>query len=133
MTEKEFIEKATELIKQIVNAIADKKYTALASLAKIDLNWSSWLDLEETPESACLGFGQWLEEQLAMWEEDEQRSFVVDHFDESCLEEIKLWADNTSSVTYFPTNSGERLDFVFEIDLKIDQNNEIIAALDVNA
>ena len=46
MTEKEFIEKATELIKQIVNAIADKKYTALASLAKIDLNWSSWLDLE---------------------------------------------------------------------------------------
>ena len=60
MTEQEFIVKITELIKQIINIIADRKYIELASLVQIDLSWSSWLDLEETPENACLGFGKWL-------------------------------------------------------------------------
>ena len=132
MTEQEFIVKITELIKQIINIIADRKYIELASLVQIDLSWSSWLDLEEAPENACLGFGKWLEQQLATWEEDEKRKFIVDHFDKSCLGKIKLNADNTSFVTYFPTNSGERLDFVFEMDSRLENNNQIVASFDIN-
>ena len=132
MTEQEFIVKITELIKQIINIIADRKYIELASLVQIDLSWSSWLDLEEAPENACLGFGTWLVEQLAMWEEEEDKKFVVDHFQKSCMGKIKLNADNTSFVTYFPTNSGERLDFVFEMDSRLENNNQIVASFDIN-
>ena len=30
-----------------------------------------FINKEPTPENACLGFGKWLVEQLALWEEDE--------------------------------------------------------------
>lgn len=128
MTEQEFIVKATKLVKQIVDAIADKEYAKMASFAQID---SSWVESEQTQEEAFLAFGVWLDEQLAMWEEDEQRKFVVDHFDESCLEDIEL-INNRSFVTYNPTNSGEELDFWFEIIFEIENNEQIIATFNIN-
>lgn len=129
MTEQEFTIKATELVKSIVNNIADKKYAELAAVAQID---SSWVKPGQTQEQAFLEFGKWLDEQLAMWAEDEEREFVIDRFDESCLEEIEPEDDNRAFVTYNPTNSGEELDFWFEISLVVEDNYQITATLNVN-
>lgn len=129
MTEQEFVTKATDLTKQIVDTLADKEYAKLASLAQID---SSWVEEGQTQEEAFVSFGEWLDGQLAMWEEDEERSFVVDHFDESCLEEIVLEEDNTSFTTYNPTNAGEELDFWFELKYQIENDEHIIVTLNVN-
>lgn len=129
MTEQEFTIKATELVKSIIDSIADKKYAELASIAKID---NSWIKPGQTQEQAFLEFGKWLDEQLAMWAEDEEREFVIDRFDESCLEEIEPEDDNRAFVTYNPTNSGEELDLWFEIDIKAEENGRMTAALNVN-
>ena len=129
MTEQEFKSKATELVKVIVNNIADKKYDELAAVAQIH---SSWVESGQTQEQAFLEFGKWLDEQLAMWAEDEEREFVVDRFDEACLGDIDLEEDNTSFTTYNPTNSGEELDFWFEIDFKVEENGPITATFNVN-
>ena len=67
-----------------------------------------------------------------MWEEDYDEKYVVDHFDESCLDEIELENDNTSFVTYRPTNAGEELDFWFEIEFKVEEDGRITAIFDVN-
>lgn len=128
MTEQEFSIRVTELVKQIVDAIADKEYAKLASFAQIA---SSWVEPEQTQEEAFLALGEWLDEQLAMWEEDEEREFVVDHFSESCLGDIEL-EDNKSFVTYNPTNSGEELDLWFEIIFEIGNNDQISAIFNVN-
>lgn len=129
MTEQEFKSKATELVKVIVNNIADKKYDELAAVAQIH---SSWVESGQTQEQAFLEFGKWLDEQLAMWAEDEEKEFVIDHFDEACLGDIELEEDNTSFTTYNPTNSGEELDFWFEIDFKVEENGPITATFNVN-
>lgn len=129
MTEQEFITKATDLTKQIVDAIADKEYAKLAALAQVD---SSWAKEGQTTEEAFASFGEWLDGQLAMWEEDEERPFVVDHFDESCLEEIVLEEDNTSFATYNPTNAGEELDFWFELQYRIEDDEHIAVTFNVN-
>lgn len=132
MTEQEFRTKATELIRLMVDTIADREYIKLLSSIPPKSSWADWNDAEPTPENGCLGFGQWLDEQLAMWEEDYEEKYVVDHFDESCLDEIELENDNTSFVTYRPTNAGEELDFWFEIEFKVEEDGRITAIFDVN-
>ncbi len=129
MTEQEFKTKATELVKVIINNIADKKYDELAAVAQIH---SSWVESGQTQEQAFLEFGKWLDEQLAMWAEEEEKEFVIDRFDEACLGDIELEEDNTSFTTYNPTNSGEELDFWFEIDFKVEENGPITASFNVN-
>lgn len=129
MTEQEFKTKATELVKVIVNNIADKKYDEIAAVAQIH---SSWVESGQTQEQAFLEFGKWLDEQLAMWAEDEEKEFVIDRFDEACLGDIELEEDNTSSTTYNPTNSGEELDLWFEIAFKVEENGQITATFNVN-
>lgn len=131
MTEQKFKAKATELIKLMVDTIADKEYIKLVSSIPPKPSWASFNDTEPTPENDCLGFGKWLDEQLAMWEEDEDKKFVVDHFNESCLDEIELEDNNTSFVSYRPTSFGEELDFWFEIDFEV-KDEQIIAIFDVN-
>ncbi len=129
MTEWEFKTKAAGLVKSIVNNIAAKKYTELAYFARID---PSWVKPGQTQEQAFSDFGEWLDGQLSMWEEDEERKFVVDGFDESCLDDIELDEDNTSFTTYNPTNSGEELDIWFEIKFGLDENGQITATFNVN-
>ena len=129
MTEQEFKVKAEEIVKYIVNNIADKKYAELASVARID---SSWIKSGQTQEQAFSEFGEWLDEQLSMWEEDEERKFVVDKFDKSCLADIELEKDNTSFTTYNPTSFGEELDLWFEIKFCVDKNEQITATFNVN-
>lgn len=73
-------------------------------------------------------------EQLAMWEEDEGKKFVVDHFEKSCMENIheeRLEIDKRDMVSYNPTSFGEQLDFWFEIEFFIE-NGQIKAVFDVN-
>lgn len=128
MKEQEFLAKATELAKHIIDTIADREYVKLASFAQID---SSWIKSGQTQEAACLAFGEWLDGQLALWKEDEGREFVIDHFSADALEDIEL-RGNRSFVTYDPTNSGERLDLWFEIEFVIKQDGQIQATFNVN-
>ena len=88
MVESGFKTKAQELIKLMVDTIADKEYAKLVSSIPPKLSWAAFIDAEPTSENACLGFGKWLVEQLAMWEEYENKEFVVDHFQKSCMEDI---------------------------------------------
>ena len=71
MSQLEFKSKAQELIELMVDTIADKEYAKLVSSIPPKLSWASYIKAEPTPENACLGFGKWLVEQLALWEEDE--------------------------------------------------------------
>ena len=134
MGEPGFKAKAEELIKLMVDTIADKEYAKLTSSIPPKLSWASYIHAEPTLENACLGFGKWLVEQLAMWEEDEDKKFVVDHFEKSCMEDIheeKLETYKKVIVSYNPTSFGEQLDFWFEIEFSIE-NGQIKAVFDVN-
>ena len=137
MVEPGFKTKAQELIQLMVDTIADKEYAKLVFSIPPKLSWASYIDAEPTSENACLGFGKWLVEQLAMWEEDEDKKFVVDHFEKSCIEDIddideaRLETDNRDVVCYNPTSFGEQLDFWFEIEFFIE-NGQIKAVFDVN-
>ncbi len=134
MAKAEFKSKAEELIKLMVDTIADKEYAKLVFSIPPKLSWASYIDAEQTLENACLGFGKWLVEQLAMWEEDEGRKFVVDHFERSCMENIheeRFETDRRVIVSYSPTSFGEPMDFWFEIEFFIE-NGQIKAVFDVN-
>ncbi len=137
MIQLEFKTKAQELIKLMVNTIADKEYAKLVSSIPPKYSWATFIDAEPTTENACLGFGKWLVEQLAMWEEYEDKKFVVDHFQKSCMEdmddadETRLQTYNSDMVCYHPTSFGEPLDFWFEIEFFIE-NGQIKAVFDVN-
>lgn len=134
MTGSGYKTKAQELIRLMVDTIADKEYAKLVSNIPPKLSWASFIDAEQTLENACSGFGRWLDEQLAMWEEDEDKKFVVDHFNKSCMEDLnetRLETDNRDMVCYRPTSFGEQLDFWFEIEFFIE-NRQIAAVFDVN-
>ena len=134
MAEAEFKLKAQELIGLMVDTIANKDYAKLVSSISPKLSWAAYINAEPTAENACLGFGKWLVEQLAVWEEDETKKFVVDHFEKSCMEDIheaRLEIDKSDMVSYNPTSFGERLDFWFEIEFFIE-NGQIKAVFDVN-
>ena len=123
-----------ELIQLMVDTIANKEYAKLVSSIPPKRSWASYIDAEQTLENACLGFGKWLVEQLAVWEEDEGKKFVVDHFEKSCVENIheeRLEIDKRDMVSYNPTSFGEQLDFWFEIEFFIE-NGQIKAVFDVN-
>lgn len=131
MTQQEFTVKATNMIKQMIDIIADKEYEKLASFVR-----PSWNTKGETLTEAFMEFGEWIDGQLEMWEEYEGRKFVIDHFDESCMEELdfhSLEKQNFTMTTYQPTNQGEDIaEFWFEIAFTIENNEEIIAELNIN-
>lgn len=130
MTEQELTVKATGIIKQMIDTIADKKYEKLASFMRLD---PSWIEEGQTLTEAFVGFGEWIDGQLAMWEEDEGRKFQIDHFDKTCIEGIDLLENQTSAMaTYQPTNAGERLDFWFEITFTVGDSEAMIAELNIN-
>ena len=132
-----FKAKAQELIQLMIDAIADKEYEKLVSSIPPKLSWASFIDAEPTSENACLGFGKWLVEQLAVWEEYEDKKFVVDHFQKSCMEDIddtdeaRFETDHRDMVCYNPTSLGEQLDFWFELEFFME-NGQIKAVFDVN-
>ena len=137
MVESGFKTKAQELIKLMVDTIADKEYAKLVSSIPPKLSWAAFIHAVPTSENVCLGFGKWLVEQLAMWEEYEDKEFVVDHFQKSCMEDIddtdeaRLETDNSDVVCYRPKSFGEELDFWFEIEF-FTEDGQIKAVFDVN-
>ena len=137
MAQLEFKSKAQELIALMVDTIADKEYAKLVSSIPPKLSWASYIKAEPTPENACLGFGKWLVEQLALWEEDEGKKFIVDHFQKFCMtdiddaDEARLETNNWDMVCYNPTSFGEQLDFWFEIEFFIE-NGQLKAVFDIN-
>ncbi len=129
MTKQEFAAKATELIQLMVDTIADKNFIKLTSSIPPRSLWASFIDAQATPENGCLGFGKWLNELLAIWEDEYDKKFVIDHFSASCLDKKELREGNI--VTYHPTSFGEKLDFWFEIDFKVE-NEQLTAVFDIN-
>ena len=130
MAELDFRTKAEELVKLMVDTIADKDYAKLVSSIPPKLSWASYIDAEPTSENACLGFGKWLVEQLAMWEDDYGKKFVVDHFNKSCMEEVdesdesRLETNNRTMISYNPASFGESLDFWFEIEFFMEKDRK---------
>lgn len=123
-----------ELIQLMVDTIANKEYAKLVSSIPPKLSWASFIDAEPAAENACLGFGTWLDEQLAVWEEYEDKKFVVDPFHKSCMEDIneaRLEMERRDMVCYNPTSFGERLDFWFEIEFFLE-DGRLKAEFDVN-
>lgn len=133
MTVQEYKMEITELVRQFVNAVAEKEYGKLASIVRTE----SWCKPEETQEEGFLSFGNWLDQQLADWEEEEGRPFVVDHFEESCLdldEEgfLQIGDGKCACPTYNPTNSGEPLDFWFEFETIVKEDGTLSVVFDIN-
>lgn len=127
MTQEKFDILATEKVKALINFIASKNYNKLSSVMLID---NSWCGEEKTQEKGIAVFVKWMTEQLALWAEDYGKEFVVDPFDEKKLRIGKL--DNGHSfTTYFPTSFGEELDFWFEFDFHIN-DDELISKFNIN-
>lgn len=134
MAESGFQTEAQELIRLMIDTIADKEYVKLVSSIPPKLSWASYIDAEPTAENACLGFGTWLDEQLAVWEEDEDKKFAVDPFQKSCMEDIheaRLAMECRDMASYNPTSFGEPLDFWFEVEFFLE-NGQLKAEFDVN-
>ena len=113
----------------MVYTIADKNFTKLTSNIPPKPSWTSFIDAQVTPENGCLGFGQQLNKQFAVWEDACDKKFVIDHFNASCLDKKELREGDI--VTYHPTSFGEKLDFWFEIDFKVE-NEQLTAVFDIN-
>ncbi len=127
MTKRKLKAMAKERVKQIVNLISQKRFAELADITLIE---ESWCGESGAQADGFKEFGEWLTEQLALWAEDEGKEFVVDEFDESCLEHLDIeeegiWAD------YSPTNHGEPLDFWFEIPMNVE-GDKLISVFNVN-
>lgn len=129
----EYKKQMIELVKEFVNAVAEKEYGKLHSIA-----WTeSWCRDGETQEEGFLSFGTWLDDQLSLWAEDEGRPFVVDGFN---IEYLDFGEENPvpSSdgtlfcATYQPTNTGEQLDFWFELDGKLREDGTLFLVFDLN-
>ena len=124
--------KAQDLVKRMVDTLANKEYTKLISSIPPKLSWA--MEAERTPENACAGVGKWLDGQLAIWQEEYNKEIAVDRFDRSCMEEIDesaLKADGRAIVCYNPTSFGEPLDFWFEIEFFL-KNGQVTAVFDIN-
>lgn len=129
----EYKKQMTKLVREFVNAVAEKRYKKLASIAQTE----SWCKPGETQEDAFYSFGYWLEDQLSFWAEDEGRPFVVDHFNLECLdfgeEHPILSSDGTLfCATYQPTNAGEELEFWFELDGRLREDGTLFLVFDLN-
>ena len=130
MTNKEVKTLAIEKVKAIINLLAAKDYKGLAKVTNIS---SSWIDEGKTSEDGCIEFGEWLDEQLNLWAEDEGKEFVIDTFEEACIEdldEFEVDEDGEAFVTYNPTSHGEELDFWFEIEIDVKKEE---STFDVNS
>lgn len=134
MTNKEVKKLAIEKVKAIINLLAAKDYKGLAKVTNIS---SSWIDEGKTSEDGCIEFGEWLDEQLDMWAEDEGKKFVIDTFEEDGIiyfsddldEDDKLFEDNIFRANYRATSHGEELDFWFEINIDVEKEE---STFDVN-
>ena len=128
MTQEKFEMMATERVKQIVNCISREEYDRLLSVTQID---NSWCGEGGTQADGINAFTEWLKEQFALWTEEDGKDYVVDLFDKKWLQLDKL-ESNYAFATYSATSHGEMLDFWFEFELTVDENEQLTAVLNVN-
>lgn len=131
MTNQEFEAKSVELVQGMINTMAAKEYAKLALSLPPKASWASYIDAEETVGNGCLGFGKWVTEQLALWEEDYDKKFVIDPFCAPCLDKLRFRKDRSAFTVYRPASFGEELDFWFEIELE-EKDGQITGFFDVN-
>lgn len=124
MTRQQFKDKAVENVSQIVNYIANHEYEKLHTVTNIK---TSLYGDDVTLEM----IGDWLDRQLRMWSEYENKEFVIDAFEEKNFK-ISDLKDNKAFASFLPHSHHEELSFVFEFDFIIDDNDNITSEFSVN-
>ena len=124
MTKQQFKDKAIENAAQIVNYIASHEYTKLHTVTNIK---TSLYGDEVTLEM----IGRWLDEQLKIYSENEDKEFVIDAFEEEYFKILEL-KDNKAFAYFNPHSHHEELDFVFEFAFIMDDNGNITSEFSVN-
>lgn len=121
MTEQKFREEAIENVRQVVNCIADHEYEKLQTVTTIDLSVHSSF---KTQSEAIKEITTWLEEQLQIWSEYENKELVIDHFDEKYFHfKIHPFEGNSAFGYINPHSHDEELELVFEFNFVVDDDH----------
>lgn len=128
MTQLEFENKAKSIVRDLINYIAQDEYHKISSIVMID---SSWCSENKTQADGILSFKEWLKDQLQLWSDDDGKEYIIDPFNEKnlCLSNLE---NNCSFSEYNPTSHGEELDFWFELDMHVAENDELIICFNIN-
>lgn len=130
MTNKEFEARATENIKQIINFISNDEYSKLHTITNID---NSWCEEGKSQIEAIEFFESKIKELLEGWSEYEEKEFVIDEFDEKNFDLGMQDFDGKGVFsTYNPTSYGETLDFWFEVEFVVDENDNFTSWFNIN-
>lgn len=128
MTEELLEAKAKERVKSIIDYISQGEFDKLSSVTLIE---NSWCGDGGTQEEGIASFEEWLGEQFELWKEDFDKEFVVDLFDEKCLD-LGDFVNGRYFATYNPTSCGEGIDFWFEIKMWLNEKDELISEFNIN-
>ena len=120
--------RATERVKSIIDLISKEEFDKLSSVTLIE---SSWCGNGGTQEDGINEFAEWLREQFELWKEDFDKDFVVDPFDEKCLD-LGDFVNERYFAVYNPTSRGEGIDFWFEIKMWLNEKDELISEFNIN-
>lgn len=118
--------KAYEIIENVVNCLAEKRYEVLDSLITIDESWC-----DENADNAAECFVEWLVGQLEMWTEDYDKEMIIDAYNEKQVVS-DAFNNGTAFYEYNPTSNGEPLDFWFEIKFTENDEGNLSAVFNVN-
>lgn len=130
MTQIELEAKAKDKIRNLINYISQNKYSEISSIAMID---PSWCSENETQEDGIRAFEEWIKGQLQLWADDNGREFVIDPYVEKQLN-LRNVEDEVNRLVgeYTPNSHGEELEFWFELDVYIDENDNFTLCFNVN-
>lgn len=117
MTEQELYKKAAENVRQIVNCIAEHKYANLQTVTEINLEVHSHF---RTQSEAINQLTTWLDNQLKIWSEYENKNYIVDYFKEDYFDfKVDQFDRKKAFGSYVPHSYGEELCLLFEFDFKV--------------
>ena len=128
MKEQQFKENITKKVKQIIDFIANHEYSKLHTITNIN---SSWFGDKKTQVEGIEIFAEWLEEQLKIWSEDEEKEFVIDPYNEKYFT-IQHLKGNQAFGVFEPHSHNEKLEFWFEFHFLINENDNIISEFNIN-
>ena len=120
--------KAKERVKAIIDLISKEEFDKLSSVTLIA---NSWCNDSGTQEGGIKEFAEWLREQFELWKEDFDKEFVVDPFDEKCLD-LGDFVNERYFAVYNPTSHGEEIDLRFEIKMWLNEKDELISEFNIN-
>lgn len=113
----------SKIVEKVINTISDKQYSQLQNIVS-HTNVPAVLQ-----EKELLDLGKWIEGQLEMWAEDEERPFVFDKFNSNQLD---IDEEGVLFATYRPESHGEELDFWFEFFFDVQEDNSLRAEFQIN-